>query len=61
MLQEIAEVLIKSLSIDYEDNKTKVWVLNALAKLSSCKGFQMHKEIKAVLEEYSTNSDMEIS
>jgi AP-4 complex subunit epsilon-1 len=42
-LQEIAEVLIKSLSIEYEDRSTKVWVLNALAKLSSSKAFTLHK------------------
>ena len=42
-LQEIAEVLIKSLTIEYEDKSTKVWVLNALAKLSSSKAFQLHK------------------
>lgn len=59
-LQEIAEVLINSLTIEYEDQWTKVWVLNALAKLSSSKGFQLHKEVKAVLEEYSASNDMDV-
>ena len=39
-LQEIAEVLIKSLTIEYEDRSTKVWMLNAL---SSSKAFTLHK------------------
>lgn len=60
-LQEIAEVLIKSLTVDYEDPNTKVWVLNSLAKISSCKGFQMHKEVKATLEEYSASDGVEIA
>jgi hypothetical protein len=38
-----------------------VWVLNALAKISSCRGFQMHKEVKATLEEYSASNDIDIS
>lgn len=54
-------MLIKSLSIEYEDRSTKVWVLNALAKLSSSKAFQQHSEVKAVLEEHSVSDDMILS
>lgn len=54
-------MLIKSLSVDYEDSNTKVWVLNALGKISSCKGFQMHKDVKAILEEYSASNVIDVS
>ncbi|MBS1889799.1 MAG: hypothetical protein JST59_00770 [Actinobacteria bacterium] len=37
-----------------------MWVLNALAKLSSSKAFQLHKEVKAVLEEYSASNDTDV-
>jgi hypothetical protein len=35
--------------------------LNALAKISSSKGFQMHKEVKSVLEEYSASNVISVS
>jgi hypothetical protein len=54
-------VLIKSLTIEYEDSNTKVWVLNALAKISSSKGFQQHNQVKSVLEEYSASNVISVS
>jgi hypothetical protein len=46
------------LDLDFEKQPTKVWVLDALMKLSSAPKFKNHSDVKILLEKYIKNKDI---
>lgn len=44
---------------DFEDQKTRCWILSALAKLSSCNSFVMSDQLAVCLNYYSKSKDIE--
>jgi len=41
MIRKIVTKLLSVITNDFEDESPRNWILNALAKLSSCSSFQM--------------------
>jgi hypothetical protein len=41
MIRKIVTKLLSVITNDFEDESPRNWILNALAKLSSCPSFQM--------------------
>lgn len=52
-MEELANILKKSLEAHYEDEFTKGWILNALSKLTSCPKFSPSVDIAQLSEKYS--------
>ena len=59
-IEELCLSLIKCLEYDYEAESNKVWVIDAIIKLSSTKEFQLHEKVKAILNAYSGNNEIEL-
>ena len=59
-VEELCLSLIKCLEHDYEAESTKVWVIDAIIKLSSTKEFQLHDRVKTILNSYSGNNEIEL-
>lgn len=59
-VHKITENILSMLEYDYENECTKVWVLDSLIKLSSVKNFNMHEQVKNTLNSFSKNFDIEI-
>ena len=59
-VHKITEIILSMLEYDYENEASKVWVLDSLIKLSSVKNFNMHEQVKNTLNSFSKNFDIEI-
>ena len=57
-VHKITETILTMLEYDYENESNKVWVLDSLVKLSSVKNFNMHEQVKNVLNTFSKNFDI---
>lgn len=61
MIRNLVESLLDCIVTSFEDVITRGWVLNALAKLSSCSAFSMSEEVADCFEFYSDSVAGEVS
>lgn len=60
MLKQLVESLLEVIMNGFEDTQTRGWIINALAKLSSCKGFTMQQEVVECFEYYSDSKNADV-
>lgn len=61
MLKTLVECLLDNIVNSFENVNTRGWVLNSLAKLSSCRAFSMSEEVAECFEFYSDSNASEVS
>lgn len=61
MLKTLVESLLECIVNQFENISTRGWVLNALAKLSSCSAFTMQEEVADCFEFYSDSKSEDVS
>ncbi|EGR32873.1 hypothetical protein IMG5_068280 [Ichthyophthirius multifiliis] len=60
-LDELIQVLLEYITNDFEDKNTRGWMLNALAKLSSCPAFSMQEELAQCFDYYADSYNPEVA
>jgi len=60
-LHKIVEALLECITNDFEEPNTRGWILNALAKLSSCPAFSLQEQVAGCLDYYSESRTLEVA
>ena len=60
-MHEITQMLLELLKVDDQQSNTKIWIIDALDKISSCGDFGMHQEVKGILEEHSLSDSLQLA
>lgn len=59
-ISELVEILLTTITNEFEDSSTRAWVLNALAKLSSCPAFEMNDQANACFDYYKNSKYLDL-
>lgn len=52
-LSELAEILLNTITNEFENISSRGWILSSLGKLSSCPGFELTDQVNACFDYYS--------
>jgi hypothetical protein len=59
-LTELTEILLNTITNEFEDISTRGWILSSLGKLSSCPGFELSEQVNACFDYYSRSKHLSV-
>lgn len=59
-LSELAEILLNTITNEFENISSRGWILSSLGKLSSCPGFELTDQVNACFDYYSGSQNLSV-